>query len=124
MITNGKGEFDQDVLVFSNHFKIKYDQSLEAYNGGQFVMLLIKNVTTTSKGIWYIKAQHYTILTKVVYKTTWTHIFKLHSKLSGAQLALKEVSLSPILCTIQCFFQIYTKNIKQNQMVIPWSTIL
>jgi hypothetical protein len=51
LITNGKGEFDQDVLVFSNHFKIKYDQSLEAYNGGQFVMLLIKNVTTTSKGI-------------------------------------------------------------------------
>jgi hypothetical protein len=33
-------------------------------------MVLIKNVTTTSKGNQYLKAQHYTILTKVVDKTT------------------------------------------------------
>ncbi len=29
-------------------------------------MVLIKNVTTTIKGDQYLKAQHYTILTKVV----------------------------------------------------------
>jgi hypothetical protein len=29
-------------------------------------MVLIKNVTTTSKGNQYLRAQHYTILTKVV----------------------------------------------------------
>jgi len=34
LITNEKGEFDQDVLVFGNNFKIEYEQLLEAYNGG------------------------------------------------------------------------------------------
>jgi len=32
-------------------------------------MVLIKNVTTTTKGNQYLKAQHYTILTKVVDET-------------------------------------------------------
>jgi hypothetical protein len=32
-------------------------------------MVLIKNVTTTSKGDQYLKAQYYTILTKVVDET-------------------------------------------------------
>jgi hypothetical protein len=70
LITNGKGEFDQDVLALNYYFRIKYDQLFEAYNGCQCVMLLIKNVTTTSKGNRYMKAQHYTILTKAVYETT------------------------------------------------------
>jgi hypothetical protein len=34
LIANGKGEFDQNVLVLGNNFKIKYEQLLEAYNGG------------------------------------------------------------------------------------------
>jgi hypothetical protein len=33
-------------------------------------MVLIKNVTKTSKENQYLKAQHYTILTKVVDETT------------------------------------------------------
>jgi hypothetical protein len=33
-------------------------------------MLLTKNVTTTSKGDRYLRAQHYTILTEVVDKIT------------------------------------------------------
>jgi hypothetical protein len=50
LIINGKGEFDQDIIAFGNNFKIEYEQLLEAYNGSQCVMVLIKNVTTTSKG--------------------------------------------------------------------------
>jgi hypothetical protein len=38
-------------------------------------MVLIKNVTTTSKGDQYLKAQHYKILTKVVDEITQTHLF-------------------------------------------------
>jgi hypothetical protein len=34
LIANGKGEFDQDILVLSNNFRTEYDQLLEAYNGG------------------------------------------------------------------------------------------
>jgi len=34
LITDEKGEFDQDVLVLGNNFKIEYEQLLEAYNRG------------------------------------------------------------------------------------------
>ncbi len=57
MITNEEGEFDQNVLTFGNNFKIEYEQLFEVYNGGQCVTILIKNVTTTSKGDWYLKTQ-------------------------------------------------------------------
>jgi hypothetical protein len=84
-------------------------------------MVLIKNVTTTSKGNWYLKAHYYTILTKVVDKVTWTCILQLHNKLSSSHYAFKEVNSFPFVC-IQCFFQHIKHQIKPN--VIPWSTIL
>ncbi len=68
----GENEFDQNVLTFHNNFRTEYEQQLKAHNGGQCVMVLIKNVTT-SKWNWYLKAQHYTILTKVVSEATQTH---------------------------------------------------
>ncbi len=109
LIVDGESEFNQDVITFCNNFKTKYDQLLEAYNGDQCVMLLIENVTTTSKRDQYLKEQHYTILTKVVDETTQICFFQLRNKLSNAQPALKEISLFPIVCIIQCFFQFYTK---------------
>ncbi len=67
LIIDGEGEFDPKVPAIGNNFKTKYEQLFEAYNGDQCAMVLIKNVTTmTSKGDQYLKAQHYTILTKVV----------------------------------------------------------
>jgi len=50
LIVNGESEFDQNVLIFGNNFKIKYEQLIKTYNGRQSGMLLIKNVATTSKG--------------------------------------------------------------------------
>jgi hypothetical protein len=47
LIIDGKDEFDQDIFVLGNNFKIEYEQLLEAYNGGHCAMVLIKNVTTT-----------------------------------------------------------------------------
>jgi len=47
LIANGEGEFDQDIIVLGNNFKIEYEQLLEAYNGSHCVMVL-KNVTTTT----------------------------------------------------------------------------
>jgi len=70
LITHGEGEFDKNVFVLGNNFRIKYEQLLEAYNGGQCAMVLIKNVTTTSKGNRYLRAHYYTILTKVVDEVT------------------------------------------------------
>jgi hypothetical protein len=70
LIVYGEGEFDQNLLAFGNNFKTKYEQFLEVYNGGHCEMVSIKNVTTTTKGDQYLKAQHYTTLTKVVEKAT------------------------------------------------------
>ncbi len=67
-MTNGEGEFDQEVLVFGNNFRTEYEQFFEAYNGGHCATVLMKNVATTTKGNRYLKAYHYTILTKVVDK--------------------------------------------------------
>jgi hypothetical protein len=50
LITDGEGEFDQDVIAFENYFIIKNEQFLEAYNGSQCAVVLINNVATTSKG--------------------------------------------------------------------------
>ncbi len=61
-----KGKFDQYVFAMGNNFKTKYEQFLEVYNGLQHVIFLINNVVTTSKRNRYLKAQHYTIFTKVV----------------------------------------------------------
>jgi hypothetical protein len=47
LITDGKGEFD-NVFIFYYNFKIEYEL-LEAYNGSQCVIVLIKNVIR-SKG--------------------------------------------------------------------------
>ncbi len=34
MTVDGEGEFDQDVFAMGNNFILKYEQLLEAYNGG------------------------------------------------------------------------------------------
>jgi len=47
--------------------------NFEAYNVGHCAMVLIKNVTITTKGDRYLKAQHYTILTRVVDKAIQAH---------------------------------------------------
>ncbi len=39
MIANGEGEFNQDVLVLGNQFKIEYDQLVEAKNYGQILYI-------------------------------------------------------------------------------------
>jgi hypothetical protein len=70
LIVNGESEFDQDVIAFGNNFITEYEQFLEVYNGSHCGMVLIKNVITTTKGDRYLKAKHYTILTKVVDKAT------------------------------------------------------
>ncbi len=63
-------------------------------------MVLIKNVKTITKGDQYLKAQHYTILTKVVDEATQAHFLQLHNKLSSVQSTYKEVNSYPFLCII------------------------
>jgi hypothetical protein len=50
LIINGEGEFDQDVFALDNTFRTKFEQLLKVYNGGQCIMVLIKNAAITCKG--------------------------------------------------------------------------
>jgi len=65
---------------------------------------LIKNVVTTSKGDWYLKAQQYIILIMVVNEVTWTCLFKLHIKLSIVWLTLREINTFPIISLKKMIF--------------------
>jgi hypothetical protein len=71
---------------------------------------LIKNVTTTSKGDRYWKAQHYTILTEIVDETTQACFLYLHKKLSNVQPTSKKGKFLSFPLHHSIFFQIYTKN--------------
>jgi hypothetical protein len=87
-----KGEFHQDVFAFGNNFKTEYEKFLKPYNEGQCVMVLIKNVATTSKENRYLKTQQQTIFTKVVDEVIPILLLKLHNKLSIVQPTLREVN--------------------------------
>jgi hypothetical protein len=50
MVLDGEGECDQNVLVFGNLFRIKYDQLVEIKNVNQCAMALVKNVIITTMG--------------------------------------------------------------------------
>ncbi len=100
LIANGKGEFNQYIFALGNNFRIEYEQLLEAYNKGYYVMVLIKNVTTTTKGDRYLRAQQYKILTKFVDEATWTYLLQLHNKLSNDKSAFKEGNSFPFFCII------------------------
>jgi hypothetical protein len=100
LIINEKCEFHQNVFALGNNFITKYEQLLNVYNGGHCGMVLIKNVTTTTKGDRYLRAQHYIIITKFVDETTKVRFLQLHNKLSSAQFTFKEVHSYPFLCII------------------------
>jgi hypothetical protein len=108
LIVDEEGEFHQNVFTLGNNFKIEYEL-LEAYNGSHYGMHLIKNVTTTTKGDQYLKAQHYIIFKKVVDEVTETCLLPLHNKLSSAQFTFKEVNSYPFLCIIEFFIKFTQK---------------
>ncbi len=113
LIINGEGEFDQGILVFSKNFRTEYEQLFKAYNEGHYAMILIKNVTTTTKKDQYLKAKHYTILAKVINKVTC--LMKLYNKLSSAQSTFKEINSFPFLCIIYLFLKFTHKTSNRNQ---------
>ncbi len=77
-------------------------------------MVLIKNVTTTSRGDQYLSAQHYTILTKVVDEISWTCILQ-YNKLSNAESIFKKVNSFPFLsfASFNVFQNLHIKHYKK-----------
>jgi hypothetical protein len=99
MIIIGEGEFDQDVLIMGNNFKLEYEELLEAYNRRQCAMVLIKNMVATSKGDQFLQAQHYTIFNKLVDEGVRACLLQLHNKLSSTRPTFKEINFILFVCT-------------------------
>lgn len=99
MIVDGEGQFKyQDFLIFSNQFRTKYDQLVEAKNSGQCAMVLAKNVTITIVSDRFLQTQPYAILSRVVDDNVKAQLLQVHTKLIGHQLPMREVIYS------YCFF--------------------
>lgn len=94
MIVNGEGQFDQDVLVFGNQFRIEYNQLVKAKNSSQCVMVLVKNVIAITINNQFLWAQPYTILSKGVDDNVKTQLFQLHTKLTCHQPPMRKVIYS------------------------------
>jgi hypothetical protein len=88
---DGEGQFDQDVFVFGNQFKIEYNQLVKAKNSSQCVMVLVKNVTTITINNQFLRAQPYTILSKGVDDNVKTQLLQLHTKLTSHQPLVRKV---------------------------------
>jgi len=84
------------VIILEQNMK----KILEACNGGHYGMVLIKNMTTTTKGDRNLRVKHYTSLTKVVDETIQVHLLQLHMKLLSVESTFKKVNSYPFLCII------------------------
>jgi len=94
MIVDCESQFDQIVFAFSDQFKTKYDQLVEAKNFNQCVMVLVKNVIAIIVDNWSFQTQPYTILSKMVDDSVKAQLLQLHIKLFGHQPLVKEVIYS------------------------------
>jgi hypothetical protein len=88
VFTHGESEFDQNVLTIGNNFRTKYEH-LEAYNGGQFIMVKNQECDNNIKRRLIFEGTTLLLLTKL-FKLI---VFNYTCKLSNVQLALKEVNL-------------------------------
>ncbi len=101
LIVDGDDEFDQDIFALRNNFRTEYEQLLKAYTKGHLCDGFNQECdNNTNKRKLYLRAQHYTILTKVVNKTIRAHLLQFRNKLLSAQSAFKEVNSFPFFCII------------------------
>ncbi len=81
LIADGETENDNDVIALSHHFNKEYTQIVEAFNNGQCVMVLFKNVGVTQQGDRYLLTNASTIVSTVVDDFTRSQLVETHNKL-------------------------------------------
>jgi hypothetical protein len=66
IIADGDNDNDNDIITLGPHFQKEYNQIVEAFNSGQCVMVLFKNITISYTGDRYLCTDPSTIISTVV----------------------------------------------------------
>jgi hypothetical protein len=92
IIADGDNDNDNDIIALGPHFQKEYNQIVEAFNSGQCVMVLFKNITISSTGDRYLRTDPSTIISTVIDTFAQLQLQAIHNKLcTQAQTSSREV---------------------------------
>ena len=81
IIVDGDNDNDNDIIALGPHFKNEYNQIVEAFNNGQCIMFLFKNITISSTRDQYLRTVASTIVSTIVDTFTQLQLQVIHNKL-------------------------------------------
>jgi hypothetical protein len=80
-IADNLTEYDQDVVALGPQYQKEYEQIVKAFNNGQCVMVLFKNITYTSIGDRHLRCEIYTILSTVIDESVRQYLGQVYLRL-------------------------------------------
>ena len=93
VIADGYTENDNDIVALGPQFQSEYSQILEAFNNGQCVMVLFKNISVSQSGERFLRTEGSTILSTVVDNFVQMQLQAIHNRLCATTpTSTREVS--------------------------------
>jgi len=83
IIVDGITHDDHDTFRFSRHFHDEYLKIKEAFKSGEEVLVMFKNIITTSKYDRFLKTNAFSILTPVVDEEELAKLLHICSRISN-----------------------------------------
>ena len=81
IVADGIDEEDYDTVGFSRAFHDEYTKINNAFESGEQVLVIYKNITTTSKYDLFLKTDGYIIVTPVIDEEERTKLFDIYSRI-------------------------------------------
>ena len=81
IVADGIGEEDHDTVGFSRAFHDEYTKIKTAFESGEKVLVMFKNITTTSKYDRFLKTDGYTIVTPVIDEEERAKLLDIYSRI-------------------------------------------
>lgn len=81
VIADGFTESDNDIVALGPQFQKEYNQIVEAFNSGQCVMVLFKNLSVSQSGERYLRTEASTIISSVVDNFVQMQLQSIHNRL-------------------------------------------
>jgi hypothetical protein len=95
IIADGDSNSDNDIIALGPHFQKEYNQIVEAFNSGQCVMVLFKNIAISPTRDRYLCTDASTIISTVVDTFVQLQLQTIHNKLcTQAQTSSRKVCIS------------------------------
>ena len=81
IVADGIREEDHDTVGFSRAFHDEYMKIKNAFESGEKVLVIFKNITTTSKYDRFLKTDAFTIVTPVIDEEERGKLLDIHSRI-------------------------------------------